>query len=64
MSNDFTSLSMKGLAAVDYVIVPNEEMRMLKTFSVIRACERYDKASCYNYFCINIPDHSVLKWDM
>ena len=64
VNNDFTSISEKGLAVVDYVFVPNEGLKLFRNMEVIGARELFDKAKCVPCFGLSITDHSLLKWDM
>ncbi len=62
ISNDFTSVSQKGLAVVDYVIVPQDELKHCTGTEIFRARNLYDIADTYLH--VSIPDHSLLKWNM
>ena len=63
-SNDYTSISTKGLAVVDYVMVSHMNLDLCTEFDVIRAHELFNKSGLVGK-CDpdhNISDHSVLAW--
>ena len=62
LSNDYTSVSEKGLAVVDYVIVPSENLTDFTNTEVVRAREVFDKV--HSDLHSSLPDHSLIKWDM
>ena len=61
-SNEFTSISTKGLAVVDYCLVPTENFALFQDFAVWKILDILDK------FSINVPsklpDHSILFWKL
>ena len=63
--NDFTSVSSKGSAVVDYVLVPYECLNRFKQFEVLLATEliqqNFDVSTLEN---VVIPDHSFLIWEI
>ena len=63
-NNDYTSISTKRLAVVDYVIVPYQDLQKCTNFEVLRACHLFDNAGLLGV-CDpdhNIADHLVLSW--
>ena len=64
-TNDFTSISSKGSAVVDYCLVPYENLNKYCNFEVIRSRDIVNR-------CINIDslenhkilDHSILTWTL
>ena len=42
--NDYTSISTKGVAVVDYVIVAHQELQKCDDFEVLRARHLFDNA--------------------
>ena len=60
--NDFTSISQRGYAVVDYCIVPYEQLDRFSDFSAERATKLISEAVNINSFdSFSIPDHSFLK---
>ena len=63
--NDFTSVTSKGSAVVDYVLVPYECLNRFKQFEVLLATEliqqNFDVSTLEN---VVIPDHSFLVWEI
>jgi hypothetical protein len=65
LNNDFTSISSRGTAVVDYCVVPYEQLDMYPNFQVIRSRDLMTRAlSARVLDRIVIPDHSVLVWDV
>ena len=64
VNNDFTSVSTKGLAVVDYVVVSHQELTRYSNFEVLRARQLFDNAGLLGVRDPdhNIADHSVLGW--
>lgn len=63
LKNDFTSVSCKGLAVVDYCIVGHNCLSLFDKFNVVRATDLVNSASAGRGFTpSSIPDHSVLTW--
>ena len=61
--NDFTSVSSKGSAVVDYCVVSHESLHTFKQFTVIRATELVNRAIVERGLSpSSIPDHSPLTW--
>jgi hypothetical protein len=63
--NDYTSVSSKGKAVVDYCFTSHENLSMLEKFNVINAKDVFEEAGCIGRFdptVTSIPDHSVLTW--
>ena len=62
--NDFTSVSVKGLAVVDYCVVPYENLHRFSDFKVVRSTDLFNSAGCLNVVDPShcMPDHSMLKW--
>lgn len=63
VNNDYTSISTKGVAVVDYCIVPHDNLNLFKDFKVIRSTELISEVSRISGLVpISTPDHSVLSW--
>jgi exonuclease III len=65
--NDFTSVSNKGKAVVDYCLVSHECLSEFKDFEVVQAKQVFEDAGCLGMLDPTrsaIPDHSVLKWNI
>ena len=61
--NDFTSVSSKGSAVVDYCVVSHDSLSTFKQFTVIRATELVNRAIVERGLSpSSIPDHSPLTW--
>ena len=62
-TNNFTSVSCKGSAVVDFVLVPYEQLNRFSNFDVILATELLQQNTT-NHVIDNtkIPDHSCLTW--
>ena len=61
--NDFTSVSSKGSAVVDYCIVSHSSLTAFKQFRVLRATELVGRAITeWGLSPSSIPDHSPLTW--
>lgn len=64
--NDFTSVSTKGLAVVDYAIVGHEFLSQCDNFHVLRAQDAFIQSNLLGR-CDpqhNISDHSLIYWDV
>jgi len=65
--NDFTSVSVKGKAVVDYCISSHEGIENISDFSVTGAKDVFENAGClgvYDPTVCCIPDHSLLSWNI
>ena len=64
ISNDFTSISSRGAAVVDYCLVPYEQLDKFQNFQVTRSSELVNRAGCTQLLesSSKIPDHSLLQW--
>ena len=62
--NDFTSVSVKGCSVVDYCLVSHEHLHHFTDFNVIRTIDLINKIGVRNILPRNMPDHSVLSWNM
>lgn len=63
--NNFTSVSNKGLAVVDYCIVGYECMKNFCNFKVTLANDLFEKAGCVGAVSLRrkrISDHYLLQW--
>ncbi len=63
-SNDYTSVSTKGLAVVDYVIVSQDIVHRCEDVTVTRAGDIFTRTglvSCCDT-SHNLPDHSLVLW--
>ena len=63
-NNDYTSLSGKGVAVVDYAIVSQEYFHKCSDFCVTRAHHLFNQTDLIGR-CNpdhNLSDHSVLSW--
>ncbi|KAK6171780.1 hypothetical protein SNE40_018211 [Patella caerulea] len=58
---DFTSISTKGKAVVDYVCVPHESLETIKHFNVLTMT---DAIADIKLQPTSIPDHSMLIWEI
>lgn len=65
-ANDYTSVSQKGLAVVDYCLVAHEHLALFDKFRVQRARTLFNEAGCLTLFdpSHTVPDHSLLSWSM
>ena len=63
-NNDYTSISVKGTAVVDYTIVSHDYLHNCSEFRVKRARELFNQTDlvCKCDPDHNISDHSVLTW--
>ena len=60
--NDFTSVSSKGSAVVDYVLVPYECLNRFKQLLATEVIQQnFDVSTLEN---VVIPDHSFLVWEI
>jgi hypothetical protein len=62
--NDFTSVSVKGCSVVDYCLVSHESFKHFTDFNVIRTSDLINRIDVRSFFPRNIPDYSVLNWNM
>ena len=64
IQNDFTSISTKGLAVLDYCLVPYEALPYFTDFKVLRARQLFNDTGCMSYVdpSHTLPDHSLLTW--
>ena len=63
--NNFTSVSAKGCAVVDYVLVPYECLDRYSNFKVILATNIVERSvGIQAVDNITIPDHSILCWEL
>ena len=63
VKNDFTSVSGRGSAVVDYCIVSHDSLPAFDNFNVIRTCDLVDRVIAERGLTpSSIPDHSVLTW--
>ena len=61
--NDFTSISPRGCAVVDYCLVPYEQLEHSSDFKVIRCSNLLEDAvGIQRLGNSTIPDHSILTW--
>ncbi len=56
--DNFTSVSVKGSAIVDYIAAPHCSLNICKSFKVNLARGDMEHANVYN---TKIPDHSILE---
>ncbi len=64
--NDFTSVSTKGLAVVDYAVVSQDMIHLCDNVKIIRAIDVFRQAHLTGV-CDpdhNISDHSLVSWTM
>ena len=63
-NNDFTSISTKGVAVVDYIFVSHTILHQFEDFNVHTAHNLFNKSALVGKLDPehNIPDHSVLSW--
>ena len=65
INNDFTSVSIKGLAVVDYCFVSHDDLHMFNKLIVIRASVLYqDIIQQFGFILSSIPDHSIITCDI
>ena len=64
-THDYTSVSTKGLAVVDYVIVSQHRLHQCKNMRVVRAQELFRQTDLLGRVNTehNISDHSMLMWN-
>ncbi|MES9880570.1 MAG: endonuclease/exonuclease/phosphatase family protein, partial [Sedimenticola sp.] len=61
--DDFTSVSTKGKAVVDYCLVSQSDISSFNNFVVTRASDLISSCSCLESVApSSIPDHSALTW--
>ncbi len=62
--NDFTSISSKRLAVVDYCIVPYEYLDTFSDFEVMHSRVLMQERRCVPAFdpSNKVPDHSLVSW--
>ena len=63
INNDFTSISVKGSAVVDYCLVSHETLASFQDFDVIRTTDLLSRVPVFsNAAPVSFPDHSVITW--
>jgi len=63
VNKDYTSVSVKESAGVDYCIVHQDNLNMFKDFTVTRSTEMLNILNRKNGFIpLSISDHSKLSW--
>jgi hypothetical protein len=63
IKDDFTFISPKGCAVVDYCIVAHDSLNHFKDFTVIRSTEMISNIQVNTGLIpVSIPDHSILTW--
>ena len=63
VKNDYTSISTKGLAVVDYCLVSHDHLSLFSNFSVVRALDAISQCGSGPTLASTcIPDHSLLTW--
>ncbi len=64
-NNDYISISVKGLAVIDYCLVPHEAISYFSDFKVHRSKQLFNEAGCVAYIDPShcLPDHSMLIWN-
>ena len=63
LKNDYTSISTKGCAVVDYCLVPHDSLNNFCEFKVTRSTEIISDLHLQDGFTQSvIPDHSILSW--
>ena len=62
MTDNFTSISSKGSAVVDYLCIPQDTFTKCNTFQVLTAQEIIDRYNLHGLIGVRsrLPDHSVL----
>ena len=61
--DDYTSVSPRGLAVVDYCVIPHEDLDHYQDFVVHRASQLFKDTGCISVYTPSaIPDHSLLQW--
>ena len=62
--NDFTSISVKGVSVVDYVVVPHDYLHKCSGFCVKRAHDLFVQTDLLGRCDLdrNLSDHSMLVW--
>ena len=64
-THDFTSISSKGSAVVDYCFVSQDEIDMFSDFSVIRVTDLINSCGIISSVAsAALPDHSLLSWSI
>ena len=58
--NQYTSISVRGMAVVDYCLVPHEDFKNYQDFTIISMPEMMEK-QCLQVDA-TLSDHSVLSW--
>ncbi len=61
-NTDYTSISVKGLAVVDYCLVPHVALPYFSNFKVHRSRQLFNEAGCVAFIdpSHSLPDHSML----
>lgn len=63
--NNYTSVSAKGSAVVDYVLVPYEHLCKYNNFEVILSADALQNSfDIQTLEHLSIPDHSLLVWEV
>ena len=62
-ADEFTCISSKGRSVVDYCLVPCEELSNTKNF-MVRTMSQCEAHLCVSEEGFQVPDHSVLVWDL
>ena len=63
IKNDFTSVSVKGYAVVDYCLVNHENLSSFQDFDVIRTVDLISRLPDLSSTApVSFPDHSVIAW--
>ena len=63
LSNDFTSVSVKDSAIVDYCLVAHESLHLFTSFNVIRTVDLINRLVATGSIApVSFPDHSVITW--
>ena len=61
--NDYTSISVKGLAVVDYCLVSHDTLDRFSKFNVLRTSSIINNTgNLHNFASGSVPDHSILSW--
>lgn len=64
IKNDFTSISVKGTAVVDYCVTSHENLKLFKDFCIVRVSDLINSIDYVNTTMpASIPDHSLLMWN-
>ncbi len=65
-NDDYTSVSIKGLAVVDYCLAPYDMLSYFSDFNVIRARQLLCDSGGIGFIDLLhiLPDHSLLTWKL